>query len=430
MKGRNRLGWLLLGCLVLTPMPMTVTAQEAQKKLQRPKDFRLKLKGKDNIPPADLAEATMDAFLIVNWPATPGERGLPDGKNQIGAPVATVWESWKNVSEIYRPDGSTPCDWNTVCEIPGDPSKQPTLAQLKQLLGPVDSTWIHFLSESRMIDGQQVVDPESRVIRYDVRNNLEHFNYVAKNPAGYELFNIDGQELALADPKFNFNFPVEAMEVKASWRILDADDDTSKFWTAYGAFYDDNQQLTYARIGLTAIHVISKALPDWFWMTYEQVDIAKDTSRYFLQQKSKEPVGPNPTMNPIVGPYNQKMQQLLAGTKWANYQIIGWQYQFTDSNNQPTLLANMNIETYFPQTSSCISCHEMANIGPRKMHRLNFWETQTDGIWGRVGNVDFPAIAKQLAPNMTFKQMDHVWSLREAQPKASALKKGQGPLKK
>ena len=418
---------LMLGCLSFAFSPVAAQAQTKLKIPALPKDPRPAIKETVNLSPNDAAVITGMFFLWANAPAVPGERGVIDHNSKIGAPTATLWESWKNVSEIYRPDGGTPCDWQTVCEIPGDPTKVPTLAQLSQAFGPADSTWIHFLSENRMIDGQQVVDPKSRVLRYDVRNNFEHFNYVAKNPAGYELFNLDGQQQALADANFQFNFPPEAMEVKACWRMLDPQDDVSPFWTAYGAYYDDQQQLKYARFGLTAIHIISKALPDWFWMTFEQVDIAKNTQRYFLQQP-KGPVGPNPTANPLAGPVNQELQKVLAGTKWANYQITGWQSEYT-SNGQPTLLANMNIETYFPKTSSCISCHAMANIGPPQMHRLNFWNTQTDGIYGLIGDVDFPAIAKQQAPGLTFKQMDHVWSLRQAQPKASALKNGKGPIR-
>ena len=136
------------------------------------------------------------------------------------------------------------------------------------------------------------------------------------------------------------------------------------------------------------------------------------------------------SVNPIVGPYNEQLQKRLAGTKWANYRIIGWQYEVVNEKKEPTTLANMAIETYFSATSSCMSCHELANIGPPKRLRFNMWNIQ-GGIYGRVGEVDFQAIAKKQFPTLTFKPMDHVWSLREAYPKAgsSLLKNSAYPPK-
>ena len=78
----------------------------------------------------------------------------------------------------------------------------------KQLaaFGPVDSTWVHYLAEPVMIDGQQICDSNSNVVRYDVRGNRSYFDYVVNNTAGYELFNVEGQEAALADSNFKFQF--------------------------------------------------------------------------------------------------------------------------------------------------------------------------------------------------------------------------------
>ena len=352
----------------------------------------------------------VDMFLQVNWPALPGYRGRQDVSARIGKPTPTVWETFKNSSEIYRPRGAVPPTWETVAELPAGVIP-PTPAQLAQWFGPADSAWLHFLAENRMIDGQQVVDARTNILRYDVRCNEDHFNYVVKNR--YPLFNLEGQRQALADPNFTFSFPSNAVEVKAAWRVLGTNDDASRYWTAYGAFYNQSNQLTYARIGLTAFHVISRVLPDWVWLTYEQADIGTNTYQYFLQEKGAA-VGPNPTVNPQAAAYNQQLRQITVGTKWQNYRIVGWQTAMT-AGGQPTLLANMNIETYFPRTSSCMSCHDMANIGPAAMPRLNLWNTAGGDIVGRVGTINFPAIAKQLAPQYTFKQMDYVWSLQQAQ---------------
>ncbi len=360
-----------------------------------------------------LGDLAVDVFTYLNWPAAPEMRGQPNYPvAKIGAGPA-VWETYKNSTELYRPQGAVPPNWSTVCELP-DSFPVMTVAQLQTQFGPTNSTWIHFLSESRMIDGQQIVDANQAVIRYDVRCSQDHFNYVANNSSNYQLFNVEGQQQAWADPNFTFNFPANSVEVKAAWRVLNQTDDDSHYWTAYGAYYDDNGQPAYAKIGLTAFHFIVRTPLQWIYFTYEQVDNPTATFQYFLQDQENA-VGTNSTTNPDAAKYNRNLLAQTQGTKWQYYQIIGWQDSETDSTGKPVILANSNIETYFPATSSCMSCHAMANIGPPNNHRLNFWHTDRKGIRGRVGDIDFNAIAKQLDPNGTYKQTNYVWSLRQAQ---------------
>ncbi len=423
---QRRARWIIIGLAGMLSGPGTLPAQEQTPPKAAKSARKAALKAAPVDPRSAGAEAALSntgefaaqMFVFVNWPAVPGLRGVANSNANLGSATPTVWESWKNSTEIYLPNGATPSPWETISELPAGVTP-PTTQQLQQQFGPTDSTWLHFLGENRMIDGQQIVDANTQILRYDVRCDQDHFNYVAHNPAGYELFNLDGQEQALADSSFTFNFPANALEVKAAWRILDSDDDDSRFWTAYGAFYDDSQQLFYAKIGLTALHLISRITPDWIWMTYEQIDNPTATYKYFLQEK-QGPAGDNLTVNPQAAAMNQILLQTTLGTKFQNYRIIGWQSAATDNSGIPTILANTNIETYFPATSSCITCHNMANIGPPQQRRLNLWNSGRNGVIGRVGEIDFNAIAKEQSPNLTFKQMNYVWSLREAQPKTPA----------
>jgi hypothetical protein len=362
---------------------------------------------------ADPGQLTLQMFMKMNWPALPGERGLPDPSAKFGQPGSTVWETLKNVSEIYLPAGATPTPWGTIAELPAGITP-PTLQQLQSAYGPTDSPWLHFLSQNRMIDGQQVVDANSAVIRYDVRCNLTEFNYVVGNPAGFALYALQGQEQALASANFAFALPSMAVEVKAAWRVLGSSDDDSRYWTAYGAYLDNNQNIAYAKIGLTAFHFVIKGPNGWAFMTYEQVDDPTATFTYFMGKKGKA-VGENKTVNPGAAALNKQLQVQAQGTKWQYYTIIGWQTAETAADGSPVILANMNIETYFPGTSSCMSCHAMANIGPLNHVRLDMWSYAGGNVQGRVGTIDFAAIAKQMDPADTFKQMDFTWSLREAQ---------------
>ncbi len=167
---------------------------------------------------------------------SPARGGFPTPTAQFGLASASngLGDASANVSEIYLPAGATPTPWATVSELPAGITP-PTLQQLQSAYGVTDSPWLHFLSQNRMIDGQQVVDANGAIIRYDVRCNQQEFNYVVSNPAGYALYTLQGQEQALAAANFAFALPAQALEVKAAWRVLGPKDDDSRYWTAYGA---------------------------------------------------------------------------------------------------------------------------------------------------------------------------------------------------
>ncbi len=363
---------------------------------------------------ADPATAAWQYFAFVNWPELAGHRGVPDPHRAIGDPGPTVWESYKNISEVFVKDGARPVRWEVDDEIPTTPLQpaKPTAAQLSAL-GPVDSPWVHYLAEQVMIDGQNICDDQSEIVEYDVRGDRPWFDYVANNPSGYALYNMQGQQAALADPNFIFDFPRDAIEIKASWRVMEPGQDRSRYWTAIGVYQDNQGKFHQKVIGLTGLHIISKALPKWFWMTFEQVDNATTTYKYFLQQKGA-PVGTNPNYNSSLNPVNQEWQEALSGTKWQYYALMGTQTAMTDAANQPTLLGNTQMETYFQQDSSCMSCHLLTSIGPAKNPRLQVFGNNLNPY---VGAIDFNAVANQQYPGQTFKEMDYTWSFRNAQYK-------------
>jgi hypothetical protein len=371
----------------------------------------------------DPADFAWRMFVYLNWPELPNFRGMPDPNGRIGQGPA-VWESFKNVSEVYKPGGHRPPPfpvWNELPPIPGHPTARPSPKRIAEI-GPVDSKWIHFLAEPAMIDGQQVCDSNSVPIQYDVRGNISYFDYVVNNPAGYELFNVQGQQAALADANFKFDFPTDTLEVKASWRVLEPGVDDSHYWTAIGVYWDTNRVLHVAKIGLTGIHIISKAMPDWVWITFEQVDNPTATFKYLLGRKGAQ-VGVNPNFNQALTPINQMYQQALQGTKWQYYELMDVQTEFMTTPQKPSLLSNTQMETYFQPNSSCITCHKLASIGnpqkPSQQLRLKLFYPLNP----YVGDIDFNAVAAKQFPGESFKEMDFLWSLRNAQSKAGSQAK-------
>jgi len=384
---------------------------------------------------SDAGTAAWWFFALLNWPEMPNQRGVPDPTRSIGDSGPTVWESFKNESEIFLQNGLRPAGWESLTELPmarlhnskpAGPVRQyrPTASQIAAL-GPVDSSWIHYLAEPVMIDGQQICDSNSNVIQYDVRSDRDYFDYVVNNPAGYPLYNIQGQTAALNDPSFTFDFPKDTLEIKASWRILEPSADASRYWTAIGVYWDDKHILHSARIGLTGLHIISKALPNWFWITFEQVDNPTTTYKYFLGQKGAA-LGPNPNYNSALTPINQQWQQALSGTKWQFYALMDTQTEFVNSSQQPILMSNSQMETYFQPNSSCISCHKISSIGPKQNLRLQLFYPLNP----YYGAVNFQDVVNQQHPGELFKAMDFTWSLRNAHYKISTSKTKKKPRAK
>ena len=46
-------------------------------------------------------------FVYLNWPATRGQRGVPNKSAKFGSPGPTVWETYKTVDETSRPAAAT-----------------------------------------------------------------------------------------------------------------------------------------------------------------------------------------------------------------------------------------------------------------------------------------------------------------------------------
>ena len=362
-------------------------------------------------------------FIYVNAAELPGKRGVPDLNHPFGTPGATVWESYKNVSEIYQTNGLRPAPWEVDDEMPPIPADQARdLKSQIAALEPVDSKWVHFLAEPTMIDMQQICDVAGIPIEYDVRDNDSYYNYVVNNPSGYQLYNIEGQQAALKNAAFKFSFPASTLEVKASWRVLKSTDDNSRYWTAIGVYWDNYHKLRAARIGLTGLHIISRVVDDWVWITFEQVDNPTATFKYYLGEKGAA-LGPNPNYDTSLDPINARYEKKLQPTKFQYYKLMKVQTEFT-SSNQPILMSNTQMETYFQETSSCISCHKLASIGlPKNPSQDLRLQVFGNGL-GYIGAIDFDKIAQEQDPGEPFKAMDFVWSLRQAHFKNQSAEPG------
>ena len=334
-------------------------------------------------------------FVALNWPVDDAANGQPDTGKTLNSGSATVWETWKKTTEVYLPDGSPPPPWNAPKETPAE-----VLAKAEQMglpPGPFQN-----LAEFVQVDGFDFKDKQGVTVRYEVLMDKAAFDYIVQE----KIYNLNGQE-ALAKTDRPFDFPNNAMEVKTSWIWLEGNPDRATIEETYytvNAYYqtlgNDGMPTGYevGRAAMSGMHIITKALPQWVWITFENVDNAK-----YTQSTVELPIPEGAKAA------NSVYQKALTGSVFANYQLIGTQIEFTD-NGQPTLLANSQIESAFQQTSSCITCHELATVATTDSGALRFPFIDTSG-----GNVNY--YVGDPPPTPGFKKMDFVWSLRLAHRK-------------
>ena len=224
----------------------------------------------------------------------------------------------------------------------------------------------------------------------ETRMNKPAFDFIVNN----NLYYAEGIEAHAAAGK-KFDFPRDAIEIKAQWRRIAATQAAS-YHTATVRTSTGQEQLW----GLTSLHITTKELPNWFWATFEHEDNA-----------GREDVIPD------VQP--QKQPSSLAGTKWENYILRGTQLEFTDSIGRPTRLASSQIEEGFERTSSCITCHALATVNPSaplpagRINFLEFFDQNGDGSIGVPDSQRF--LAPGSSTELQFKQLDFVWSFFRAQ---------------
>ena len=57
-------------------------------------------------------------FIAMNWPVTPGQRGLPDCSKPIGSGDDVVWTSYRFTGEIFLKGAVDPGPWNGAPAAP------------------------------------------------------------------------------------------------------------------------------------------------------------------------------------------------------------------------------------------------------------------------------------------------------------------------
>jgi len=344
-------------------------------------------------------------FVALNWPADAGSRG---------ADRPVVWESWQNSRAVYRADGADPGAWEPGVRHPADARRAPD--QPRATSERFETVSLKDLPNARhVVHGVMVpwVDPvESAQRLTEIRMNRAAYQYIRARG----LYSIDGQRRAVMDGG-GVHFPYGAKEVKAKWRPITSAE-RSRYHTLVVTLADGTTRL----YGLTALHIASKDLPNWFWATFEHVDNPSLADSDHWQLASHDEFA----CRGESADCNQAPRGIgLDGTVWQYYRLRGTLTSFVDADGVARRLANSELENGFQTSASCITCHARASIAvsPRATAaRLD--ESRSEALRlpifdgpDRRGFLGLPQPA-WFAPggesNPHFMPLDFVWSLSKA----------------
>jgi len=241
-------------------------------------------------------------FIGLNWPALATQRGIPDpkaGPADFGNPnatVSTVWETYKDNTEVLLPRGVKPKPWN-------DPPPPPRCATsprgVRELLAkpgvPALSALSAFgdviLDETNQASGPWLADQAGNLIYYQIKINKDEFDSIVANG----FYNADVQYRTAAtgvNPtggQHQVKLPsgcnarscphngaarTGAIEIKAAWRILTDPSQNSRYLTTRAVLVNQARACSPATMGLVGLHIIHKTVsqPQFIWATFEHVD--------------------------------------------------------------------------------------------------------------------------------------------------------------
>jgi hypothetical protein len=266
--------------------------------------------------------------------------------------------------------------------------------------------------------------PDGNGVGEEVHRNKATFDYIVNNDLWYqegiarffaEAAKAVGNNVTFASK--TVNFPRGAIEVKANWIVIEEKDKSRFHWN-----YNSQGQL----LGLVAMHISSKDLPNWFWSTFEHID--NPGRGDFIGIHDSFGADPAHTASKTdkansIYPAEALTQELLAmfnikgyTGEWAdefkNYRLKGTQVDFTDSAGRPLLLGNSVTESGFVPTASCVTCHARATVNSTGANGF----PRVGGIFGFGQQAILPLLSKDsLQPTLTYNgRPDPSWYYLES----------------
>jgi hypothetical protein len=400
-----------LAAVDTTYNPWCATGTQTQLCPEIPHEVDVKLPaGYSGLIPADQVrfdDFSWQSFVALNWPAGPDGRPLgTDFRASPGAP--RVWEGYPDAITVFRGGEPIPCNASG-----GKMLVQ--MAKNGQVVDP-DGSFDEAV-------GGPLIDRDLNFAVYEKKMNPDEAEFVVDN--GYNT--VEGQAKA-DSIRFPVGFytdsahtqgPVGSIEIKAAWRVVQPAD-SARFYTRAAVLYvpakhsATGQPLCLnATVGLVGMHILHKTrnFPSWIWSTFEHVDNAPQclpgqggacgdsttfsfynaactscrlnapassgsdstflwepdppyARRYAVNRRYGSQITRTQAVYSFTDSTSRAWQQRVQGTVWANYRLIGsqWQVRHLDvpgggTRNVPDTLRNTTLESFIPDTSSCLGCH-------------------------------------------------------------------------
>lgn len=242
-------------------------------------------------------------FIALNWAAVPGKRGVADPNAtaaQFGKPNTTpptVWETYKDKTEVFLPGGAKPKPWNDPPPAPpcttGANAAKALLNRPGTRVLSMSSAFGEFsLDETNQASGQWLADQNGNLVYYEIKLNQDEFNTIVGS--GFYNASVQLQTAKTgANPTkggaYQVKLPagcnsgscpnngqpiVGAIELKAAWRILTDPRQYGRYLTSQAVLVNSTGACTTATMGLVGLHIIHKTVsqPQFIWATFEHVD--------------------------------------------------------------------------------------------------------------------------------------------------------------
>lgn len=326
---------------------------------------------------------------------------------QHGQSNNAIWETWPDDPYTYpnSPDLKDPPVW------PADTSvlKQKVLEPIQQLL---------FLNQKKLNlkNAHIMIAPENGA-NEETRRNPASFNFIINNGLWYKqgLATVFNKRIGNGGTSYDpLDFPVDAIEVKAVWRKI------SKDSMAYFHWNYDNTGTLY---GLIAFHIMTKAIPNWTWATWEWTgNPARCDDMGCHDAFGVTPANVNPNQQPNQGypggTLTNGLAQLFSAfglsDEWKNYRLKGSQTDRIDATGRTTLVGNSITEEGFVASSSCMTCHSVASFDQAGNSQPTVGFIGDDSQNGPTDPKNFWANGKAPYGKLKYMPYDFVWGVRRA----------------
>lgn len=366
-----------------------------------------------------------NTFIALNWP--PGPDGNGDPKKTIGqnGDNDTVWEHYRDVSDIFLPKGAKP-SYEGPVSIPSQCKSRYKPGM--RIISQVGKTPTVLTAFSQPFNTGPIIDQNGVYTRFEILVNKSMFDYILSNT----LYSKAGQKVFSGAVKFPCGVlggPEGAIMVKSAWKEVSAAD-KARFHTEQVLVYTPasknprySASCSTKLMGLVGFHIGHKtnSASQWLWSTFEHVDNVpteadvangnlKSSYNYYNPKCSAADCPPNQIpprpwnpkkissfhsqvvrMNTFKGnefaftsaaARNADALKLLIGVSnasvWQYYELISTMWPTNTGKCEaapgdplgtpaPNFLANTTLETYIqgmvPNVSSnCIECHNNATM--------------------------------------------------------------------